>query len=167
MADLGLPSLATSSLCHRCTLPLTSAATVLQDFQVPELQRVPLAEICLQAKLVAPNTPAAAFLGRAIQPPEATAIAHGVARLRAIGALAADERVTALGRHLAALPLDPLLGRLLLYGILFGCLDPILTVACVMAYRCGTASIIDVLPIAVAALSCAAALVHVPTEVTW
>ena len=38
-----------------------------------------------------------------------------------------------LGRHLAALPLPPRIGKMLLYG----CLDPILTVTCCMAYRCG------------------------------
>lgn len=41
-----------------------------------------------------------------------------------------------LGRHLAALPLPPRIGKMLLYGVLFGCLDPVLTVACCMAYRC-------------------------------
>jgi len=40
------------------------------------------------------------------------------------------------GRHLAALPLPPRVGKMLLYGALFGCLDPVLTVACCMAYRC-------------------------------
>ena len=43
-----------------------------------------------------------------------------------------------LGRHLAALPLPPRIGKMLLYGALFGCLDPILTVTCCMAYRCST-----------------------------
>ena len=38
-------------------------------------------------------------------------------------------------RHLAALPLPPRVGKMLLYGILFEVLDPILTVACCMAYR--------------------------------
>jgi HrpA-like RNA helicase len=45
-----------------------------------------------------------------------------------------------LGRHLAALPLPPRIGKMLLYGCLFGCLDPILTVTCCMAYRCGPLS---------------------------
>lgn len=49
------------------------------------------------------------------------------------------ERLTSLGRHLAALPLPPALGKMLLYGVLFSCLDPVLTVACVMAYRWGHA----------------------------
>ena len=57
--------------------------------------------------------------------------------LEAIGALTDQEALTSLGRHLAALPLPPALGKLLLYGVLFGVLDPVLTVACCMSYRCG------------------------------
>lgn len=45
------------------------------------------------------------------------------------------EQLTVLGRHLAALPLPPRIGKMLLYGVLFGCLDPVLTVTCAMAYR--------------------------------
>lgn len=53
-----------------------------------------------------------------------------IALLEDIGALDAEEELTTMGRHLAALPLSPRIGKLLLYAILFGCLDPILTVAC-------------------------------------
>ena len=54
-----------------------------------------------------------------------------------IGALEAGrEKLTLLGRHLAALPLPPRVGKLLLYGVLFRCLDPVLTIACAMAFRC-------------------------------
>ena len=49
---------------------------------------------------------------------------------------AGSEQLTLLGRHLAALPLPPRIGKMLLYGALFGCLDPVLTVTCAMAYRC-------------------------------
>ena len=57
-----------------------------------------------------------------------------------IGALEAGrEKLTLLGRHLAALPLPPRVGKLLLYGVLFRCLDPVLTIACAMAFRRVTA----------------------------
>ena len=45
------------------------------------------------------------------------------------------EGLTQLGRHLAALPLPPRVGKLILYGVLFRCLDPVLTIACAMSYR--------------------------------
>lgn len=48
-------------------------------------------------------------------------------RLQDIGALDDDERLTRLGRHLAALPLPPKVGKMLLFAIMFGVLDPLLT----------------------------------------
>ena len=59
-----------------------------------------------------------------------------MAMLSAIGALTAEEHLTSLGRHLAHLPLNPAVGKLLLFGSLFQVLDPILTVAA----RAGTRS---------------------------
>jgi HrpA-like RNA helicase len=67
------------------------------------------------------------------------AVSQAVVLLEDIGALEeGSQALTVLGRHLAALPLPPRIGKLLLYGILFRCLDPLLTVACCMAYRCAT-----------------------------
>ena len=43
--------------------------------------------------------------------------------------------MTPLGHALALLPMNPQLGKMLLYGVLLGCLDSALTVACAMAYR--------------------------------
>lgn len=81
----------------------------------------------------------AAFLGRAVEPPVEAAIKNALRLLEDIGAIQEEtEALTKLGRHLAALPLPPRVGKMLLFGVMFGCLDPILTVACCMAYRCAT-----------------------------
>ena len=78
----------------------------------------------------------AAFLGKAVEPPVDAAVKNALRLLEDIGAIQEHtEALTKLGRHLAALPLSPRIGKLLLYGVMFGCLDPILTVACCMAYR--------------------------------
>lgn len=55
--------------------------------------------------------------------------------LSAIGALTAEEHLTSLGRHLAHLPLNPAIGKVLLFGTMFRVLDPLLTVACRTANR--------------------------------
>ena len=56
--------------------------------------------------------------------------------LEDLGALVPEQQaLTPLGRHLAALPLPPRMGKLLLYAIMFACLDPLLTVACFAAFR--------------------------------
>lgn len=75
------------------------------------------------------------FLGQAVEPPLTQAVERALVLLEDIGALDSAERLTGLGRHLAALPLPPALGKMLLYGVLYRCLDPVLTVACCMAYR--------------------------------
>eukprot|EP00803_Ostreobium_quekettii_P011048 evm.model.scf_1675.3 EVM.evm.TU.scf_1675.3 scf_1675:21405-33493(+) len=111
----------------------------LPEFQEPELKRCPLEELCLQVKMLdMPGSRAqsiAKFLARAPSPPVPKAVEHARSVLLDIGALTEDECLTTLGRHLAALPLPPQLGKLCLYGILFKCLDPVLTVACSMSYR--------------------------------
>eukprot|EP00892_Ulva_mutabilis_P008966 jgi/Ulvmu1/6441/UM003_0071.1 len=112
------------------------AASFLEH-QLPELQRCSLEELCLVARLIDPTaaTPLAAFLAKAPEPPLPQAVALAVALLVDIGALSPEERLTTLGRHLAALPLPPQLGKLILYGLLFRCLAPVVTVACAMSYR--------------------------------
>ena len=75
------------------------------------------------------------FLGKAVEPPMQQAVDNALAELKDIGALEEDEALTQLGRHLAAFALPPRMSKLLLFGVLFGCLDPALTVACGAAYR--------------------------------
>lgn len=42
---------------------------------------------------------------------------------------------TCTGRHLCTLPLDPNIGKMLLIGSIFQCLDPALTIAAALAHR--------------------------------
>lgn len=108
---------------------------------LPELQRSPLEELCLVARIMDPKMTqsVAQFLEKALEPPVPQAITAGITLLQEIGAMDADEQLTTLGRHLARLPLPPALGKLLLYGLLFRCLSPIITVACALGYRCASA----------------------------
>ena len=46
-----------------------------------------------------------------------------------------SEALTALGEHLAVLPIDVRVGKMLLLASIMGCLDPILTIAASMASR--------------------------------
>jgi HrpA-like RNA helicase len=45
------------------------------------------------------------------------------------------EEVTPLGSHLLELPLEPVLGKVLLHGVLLKCLDPVLSIVSCAAYR--------------------------------
>ncbi|CAH8452186.1 unnamed protein product [Schistosoma turkestanicum] len=46
-----------------------------------------------------------------------------------------DDELTPLGVHLANFPLDPQCAKLLIFGALFGCLEPILAVASCLTFR--------------------------------
>jgi ATP-dependent RNA helicase DHX57 len=49
--------------------------------------------------------------------------------------------LTALGYHLATLPVEPRVGKMMLYGAIFGCVEPALTIAASMSGRCVSCSI--------------------------
>ena len=46
-----------------------------------------------------------------------------------------DAQITPLGFHLASLPISPRIGKLLLYSVLFECVDPILTIAATVSAK--------------------------------
>ncbi|KAK9832693.1 hypothetical protein WJX81_000845 [Elliptochloris bilobata] len=106
----------------------------LRKFQAPEMVRVPLEELVLQIHLLRLG-PAAAFLANVLEPPPAKSVAGALAQLQAIGALTADERLTPLGHHLAQLPVDAKIGKLLLLAASLGCLAPCLTIAACLSHR--------------------------------
>ena len=58
-----------------------------------------------------------------------------LAELKDLRAFDVDERLTLLGRHLAQMPVDARIGKMLLFGAMLGCLDPILTIAGAMSGR--------------------------------
>ena len=64
-------------------------------------------------------------------PPPPTHTHAALTSLRLIGALAAgaEDALTPLGQHLTRMPCDPRIGKMLLYGALLRCLDPVLTIA--------------------------------------
>jgi ATP-dependent RNA helicase DHX57 len=114
--------------------------------QEPEIRRVSLEHLVLNLLSITPAGSAERnpheFLARALDPPSAAAISAAVSNLVAIGALEAVDslasgsiRLTALGRHLSGLPVDARIGKLLIYGALFGCLDVALTIAATLSER--------------------------------
>uniref|UniRef100_A0A493TAM6 RNA helicase n=1 Tax=Anas platyrhynchos platyrhynchos TaxID=8840 RepID=A0A493TAM6_ANAPP len=106
------------------------------EFQTPELLRMPLQELCLHTKLLAPiNCPIVDFLMKAPDPPPALIVRNAVQMLKTIDAMDPWEDLTELGYHLAELPVEPHLGKMVLCAVVLKCLDPILTIACTLAYR--------------------------------
>ncbi|KAF1830080.1 P-loop containing nucleoside triphosphate hydrolase protein [Decorospora gaudefroyi] len=99
----------------------------------PEIRRVPLEQMCLSIKAMGVHD-VSGFLASALTPPETTAVEGAVKLLSQMGAITDDE-LTALGRHMSMIPADLRLGKLLVYGATFGCLEAALTIASVLTAR--------------------------------
>ncbi|MCJ1320586.1 hypothetical protein MMC15_005926 [Xylographa vitiligo] len=99
---------------------------LLRAIGLPELLRADLQETCLDVKAQAFNTPIREFLAEAIEPPAPSAVNSAVLNLQALDALTEEEKLTSLGRLLASLPVHPALGKMIVLGVIFRCLDPML-----------------------------------------
>lgn len=102
-----------------------------------EMQRTPLEELVLQLRLLQLGDHPGDFLRRAPEPPALEAVERAIRALVAIGALENDSqlRLTPLGFHLAHMPVDVRIGKMLVYGSLCKCLAPILTIAACLSQR--------------------------------
>ncbi|KAF8006930.1 hypothetical protein BT93_K1045 [Corymbia citriodora subsp. variegata] len=106
----------------------------MSQFQLPEILRTPLQELCLHIKSLQLGA-IGSFLSKALQPPDHLAVHNAIELLKTIGALDDKEDLTPLGRHLCTLPVDPIIGKMLLMGSIFQCLTPALIIAAALAYR--------------------------------
>uniref|UniRef100_A0A3Q3FY04 RNA helicase n=1 Tax=Labrus bergylta TaxID=56723 RepID=A0A3Q3FY04_9LABR len=99
------------------------------DYSIPEILRVPLEELCLHIMKCQYGSPED-FLSRALDPPLPQSVSNAVNLLRKIGACHPnDHTLTPLGHHLASLPVNVKIGKMLIYGAILGCLEPIATIA--------------------------------------
>ena len=75
------------------------------------------------------------FLQHVPEVPDPKIVQVSLELLRSLGALDQEERLTPLGFHLAQLPVDPRTGKLILMGAIFGCLEPILSIAAALSFK--------------------------------
>ncbi|SPP79617.1 ATP-dependent DNA/RNA helicase DHX36 [Drosophila guanche] len=106
----------------------------MEDIPTPDILRSKLESIILSLKLLHIDNPYD-FLGTLISAPEQEAIKNGVLLLMRIGALDKAGILTPLGVHLAKLPVDPQMGKMMLMSALFCCLDPITSAAAALSYK--------------------------------
>ena len=116
--------------------------------QAPEVQRMPLDRLILGIKALNYDAPAATICSRLIEPPSAAAVSRSIADLIDLEALSRNppregmaegddpgEELTALGLHLARLPVDVHIGKLILLGAIFGKTNDVLTIAATLSTR--------------------------------
>lgn len=101
---------------------------------VPEMKKTRLEELILRIKILMLGK-VAAFFQNVPEPPEVCTVQISLDMLGALGALDQEERLTPLGFHLAQLPMDPLTGKMILMGAIFGCLEPILNIAALLNFK--------------------------------
>ncbi|KAK6344120.1 hypothetical protein TWF696_007766 [Orbilia brochopaga] len=102
--------------------------------QVPEMLRLSLQDLILRIKICNLGG-IEETLSLALDPPTPKNVNRAIDSLLEVKALTANEELTPLGRHLAQLPLDVYLGKLLLLSTLYGCVDVCVTIAAILSSK--------------------------------
>lgn len=107
---------------------------LLEKFERPEITRIRLDGTILQAKILQLGK-IQDFFPKLMNPPTQEALDLSVDLLKRLNALDDDEYLTPLGYHLAKLPVAPQIGKMLLFGAIFSCLNPILNIAVSLDFK--------------------------------
>ena len=107
---------------------------LMNDQQTPEMLRLSLQDLAIRVKICKIGG-IEETLGDALDAPSSKNIRRAIDALIDVRALTATEELTPLGHQLARLPLDVFLGKLILLGTVFKCLDMALTVAAILSSK--------------------------------
>ncbi|KAH8169494.1 helicase associated domain (HA2) domain-containing protein [Sarocladium implicatum] len=108
--------------------------TLMNDQQTPEMLRLSLQDLAIRVKICKIGGIEETLSG-ALDPPSAKNMRRAIDALIDVRALTQAEDLTPLGHQLARLPLDVFLGKLILVGSVFKCLDMALTVAAILSSK--------------------------------
>ena len=103
----------------------------MHKYSIPEIKRIPLEEIILQVLLLKLGHPVS-FLTSCLESPSEGQLQKAIENLIKFGAIYPNANslpLTALGTYLAKLPVDIHIGKMLIMGSLFKCVEPVLTLA--------------------------------------
>lgn len=107
---------------------------IMSDQQTPEMLRLSLQDLAIRVKICKIGG-IEETLSEALDPPSSKNIHRAIDALVDVRALTASEDLTPLGVQLARLPLDVFLGKLILLGSIFKCLDMAITVAAMLSSK--------------------------------
>ncbi|KAK3942928.1 ATP-dependent RNA helicase DHX29 [Diplogelasinospora grovesii] len=109
--------------------------SIMSDQQTPEMLRLSLQDLAIRVKICKIGG-IEETLSEALDPPSTKNIRRAIDALVDVRALtASSEELTPLGLQLARLPLDVFLGKLILLGTVFKCLDMAITVAAILSSK--------------------------------
>ena len=111
-------------------------ASELHPYQTVEMKRVDLSNIAMHVKaLNFPGMSVEDVLSGTIEPPATERVTAAMKDLTMVGALDLQGNLTPLGKVLLQLPVEVQVGRLVLLGAFFKCLDHALTLAAILTNR--------------------------------
>ncbi|KAI0094894.1 P-loop containing nucleoside triphosphate hydrolase protein [Irpex rosettiformis] len=113
-----------------------TSADALRPHQTVEMNRADLSNVVMHVKaLNFPGMSVEEVLAEAIEPPAPERVKVAIDSLMMVGALDQKKNLTSLGRVLLQLPLDAQMGKLVLFGSFFRCLDQALTLSAILTNR--------------------------------
>lgn len=102
------------------------------QYTTPEIQLVPLDSIILQMVSLGINRIREFPF---IEPPPASNVENSIHTLKQQGALTEDETLTPIGQMLAQLPVDVVIGKVLLIGSVFHVIEPVMIIAAALSVQ--------------------------------
>ncbi|CAL1695825.1 unnamed protein product [Somion occarium] len=111
-------------------------AEELHPYQTVEMKRVDLTNVVMHVKaLDFPGMTVEEVLAELIEPPAPERVEAAMHSLMMVGALDQARNLTSLGRVLLQLPVEVQMGKMVLFGSFFRCLDSALTLAAILTNR--------------------------------
>ncbi|KAH9495037.1 ATPdependent RNA helicase [Bulinus truncatus] len=109
----------------------------LREQNLPEIQRNSIEQVVIRTKILPmlKSYNLERILSWLINPPDPDRVQNAIQSLIDLGALDSEQNLTALGYHVGSLPVDVRIGKLILYGAIFRCLDSILTIAACLSFK--------------------------------
>lgn len=107
---------------------------LLAEQQTPEMLRLSLQDLVLRVKICKLGEVEQTLL-EALDPPSSKNIRRAIDSLKEVKALTNSESLTPLGMQLAKLPLDVFLGKLIIHGVFFKCLDACISIAAILSSK--------------------------------
>lgn len=103
----------------------------LKEMRSPEIVRSNLGEFCLHLRKAVPDPSVslAELFAQTLQPPGDDRVSAAVVSLKELQALDDQEQLTGLGHALEELDMDPSSGKMVILGLIFRCLDPMMILA--------------------------------------
>ena len=119
-------------ICYR--LYSRGREALFDDQPTPEMRRMRLEELILRVKILKLGR-VDVFLRHVPEPPDERTVSVSLQLLRTLGALDESECLTPLGFHLGQLPTHPRTGKLILLAAIFGCLEPVVSIAAALTFK--------------------------------